>query len=125
MIIGDPRSATFNHDRGAASPAHIGVDEHVMPLQRNIELPVDDSPPPFHPDIMHQFRGVFMGADQFTIQKYFASHLSFTPLYRNDTAHTKLIPDAFSGLNSCGQFHHLGKVLHKTTVRTLGRLGWA
>ena len=74
-----------------------------MPLQRNIELTVNDPPPPFHPDLMHQFRGVFMCADQFTIQKYFASHhQSFTPLYRNDTTHTKLIPDAFGGLDPCG-----------------------
>ena len=67
MVFSDQRSATRNNDQGAAGSAHIRIDEHITPLERNVELTPNCALPPAHPDFPHQFCRILMSSDQFAV----------------------------------------------------------
>jgi hypothetical protein len=67
MVFSDQRLATRNNDQGAAGSAHIRINKHIMPLERNIELTSDCALPPARPDLPHQFCRILVSSDQFAI----------------------------------------------------------
>nr|QNO48115.1 hypothetical protein FNPNCKDB_00006 [Methanosarcinales archaeon ANME-2c ERB4] len=74
LLLCCEQTSTLCHQQWSASPAHVGVEDYITPLERGIELVADYTSPPFCSDLAHQTLRIFMDADQSTIQEYLTCH---------------------------------------------------